>query len=583
MAEDDLTLERVEDWHKQLKEQRKRVEEQWDIQQKLYDGDYDFKVPDLVTQKGLKLRASKGSQIVHTLAEHMTTEEAQIHCDPRDKENQLDIDAATNVEEWAGAWLHQQSVNAFLELREPPARAASKLLALRDMAVLKVMYDVDAVTNSPERRDGDTAELYKSAVRRWERDSQNASPILLRTRDPVCVYIDSGGRYAIETYMRSRSEIEDIYDLELKGNAGNSKLVKWLECWTPTQRLYAAGGEVLEISKHRYGFIPYVIGYGGWGQGSTMAPGQADNVETDGGMHRMITGALWSVRGELEARARRMTHADFLLHQYAYAMPGITGATREIDDDFAVQWGTGNPTVYPEGTQPVWNRPDLPLRDILEFIATVDHDIARATVPDILAGFRPQGVDTARQTELLATFGRMKIGPAIASLNAMFTKALEYALRLIEDVIEQPVTIIGDSRRDPKNPRRIIRGCTSYTLDPAELHRVYFPEVRFIPTLPLDRSGNIAMGKQIEDKITRETFLEDYAGMEDGAQEAERKRKEIIADAIDAAILEATMPAIQAAAITGLPQQVPQLVTAEQERGGMAPPMPMQPPRLGMG
>jgi hypothetical protein len=307
-----------------------------------------------------------------------------------------------------------------------------------------------------------------------------------------------------------------------------------------------------------------------------MAPGESDNTGGSSGLHRQITGALWAVRSELKTRARRTTQMDFLLHQNAYADPIILGAQDGVmPEGWVMQMGTGIPTVMPDGTTVDFNRPNLPMRDLLEMITLLDMDIARATGPDILAGFRPQGVNTARQTELLAAFGRMKIGPAITSLNAMFTKALEYALRLVEDVGQKPITLIRASVRDQTTGRRL-RGRAAYTLDPAELHKVYFPEVTFIPTLPFDRAGSIAMGKQLEGDISTETRLEKYAGIEDGSMEVRKRRKEDYANAVRQMIIEnpALVQAIQAAASQGLQQKVPQLVTAEQQRGGMAPPMP---------
>jgi len=154
-------------------------------------------------------------------------------------------------------------------------------------------------------------------------------------------------------------------------------------------------------------------------------------------------------------------------------------------------------------------------------------EIEKDTGPDLLGGFRPVGVNTARQTEILAQFARLKMGPFVEAMNTVFSWACHMALVIIDDVISEPVSFIG----------QVGKHFNRHTIDPSKLRGHWWPQVVCKSALPVDKAANWQLGQLLLPLIGPEKTLEDYADREDAQADIKAGRVAMIENQLLTALL----------------------------------------------
>ena len=538
MAES-MTVERALRWLKELQGERTQLEAEWLIDDDLARLNYKFAVPDAVRAAGRKITPPTPYHIIRTMAD-LIAMEFRIHVEPLNGEVKLDTEAADAVERWVGAWLWRCAMDAPLRGDDPPFRANVKLMALRGMSYLRVLYKPDAIPPAPKRREfvgAGSTKLYERAQVRWQRDSANVNPILLQCRDPMAVYEDND--LIIESYERRIRDVRAEFPDEFGDRTGT---VSWVEVWTPEDILYIADGREVErkadgklVGGNPYGFVPYAAAYAGGGLGSEIAPGGLR-----GGPERRVWGMLRPLRSMLEEAGRRWTQLGEINHEQAWRLPIWSNAEllAQYPGLKQVLMGPDAEVQLPSGVQLEFSQPMPPTATVMQEIMAIDAVINEAGIPTLLTGMRPPGVDTARQTELLAAFATTFLGPVVEAANAQASTVAHFALKILADVIDEPVSLRG---RHGKETGR-------FTLDPkTDIRGHWFPDVTFKPGLPMDKTALAAQGETVKGVISRERWLTDFYGIEDAKAEIDKARDERFQAGFDAALI--ATPGVQQAVV----------------------------------
>ncbi len=553
-----LTADTVREFWTEKRQEMTLLMAEWAADDKLCNLAYDLSaVPKNDLDRHLNVSPPSPKTKLDRFVD-LVTGKTRTHVDPLD-EHGTNKDAAMMVERGLEAWMSQQAESAYLRGEESPARAYARIGALRGCAFLRVLYDVDAIPPKPKG---------KKEIAKWERDKDDALFLLLQVRDPAAMCWEfSGNRLSmvVEEYKVGWRELEQ-YGVEQPEKGGK---VKFTQAWTADSVLYMADDEPLPgyPKVNPYGEIPYVMAYAGFGLGTEVNP------EGEGGLERRIWGLLRGSRGMFELFAQLWTQLNIIMTESAWPETELENAEAwEQRPDLKVEAGTGEPTLIPAGAGLRRTRPLLPTNDLMSFMAAIAHEIELDTGPDLLGGFQSPGVRTARQTEILATFARQKLGPFTEAMNAAFSRACHMALVIIADVIDKPVSFNGSVGKTHNR----------YTIDPAKIRGHWWPQVSFMPSLPVDKAANMALWGPLEPYVGPERMLEEGAGIEDAKDALKEGRKAQIKAALLAAVL--ANPQIHQAASAQLlppaPEPVPEPVAANPLAGLVGPTgMPLGAPR----
>lgn len=541
----ELTAETVKEFIAEKRDDMTQLRAEWEADDRLCNLEYDLAaVPPADVKRRLNVSPPSPKTKLDRFVD-LVTGETRTHIDPLSEHN-TDKDAAMMVERGLEAWMWQQAESAYLRGDESPARAFARIGSLRGCVFLRVLYDVDAIPPKPKGK--------KEQIK-WERDKDDALFLLLQARDPAAMcweFSSSRLSIVVEEYKVGWRELEQYGVKEPE----KGRRIKFTQAWTADDVLYMADDEPLPgyPKTNPYGFIPYVMAYSGFGLGTKVDPAG------EGGLERQIWGLLRGSRKMFELFALTWTQLNIIMTESAWPnIDAVNAEAWEQRPDLEIKDGTGEATLIPAGADLRRTRSPLPTQDLVAFLAAIAHEIELDTGPDLLGGFKTPGVNTARQTEILATFARQKLGPFTEAMNAAFSRACHMALVIIADVIGKSVSFNG----------QVGKARNRYTIDPEKIRGHWWPQVSFMPSLPVDKAANMALWGPLEPYVGPERMLEGV-GIEDAKDALKEGRRAQIKAALLAALL--ANPEIHQAASQQLLPPTPEPVAPPMQAPGM--PMP---------
>ena len=331
--------------------------------------------------------------------------------------------------------------------------------------------------------------------------SQFRFPIIVQAINPKRILPEPGAlhpRWVFEHYKRKVFTVKRNW-IDFRTDKKDDEDVDWVEYWDEFVRFYFADGQCVYKVPNLYGFIPYEIGFAGMGDESA-----------DGLPEWESMGIIHPVIPTLRARARSLTALDALLQWVAFPVIAsdkpvaglnirfIPGQINHLPPELNIRpWYT--PTIHP---------------DMYKFLSMLDADLETMTHARSVEGQRDIGVNSGYMQSMMVAQARLRYEELMSNLEHSIANILGKMLMLIENVIEEPLTVYGTFGKGDRNVASI---------QPKDISGQYYCEVKLsaVDTELQDRKAMLGSKLYKEGLIRRRTAIEDYVGRPNATEEEE--------------------------------------------------------------
>jgi hypothetical protein len=445
-----------------------------------------------------RVRPSTGNSVVMTLADHVAGDM------PQTKVPEANL---TKVAE-----RRSEKIEKFLQASHARFLSAEPVNQVRTMAInfgwagMAVsqgpIFIPDVWGTTPERGSFESAEEYEDAMAEYEATKKMKWPFWWRMIDPRFAYPDPGTigkEHVIIQYERIAASIRAQwpewtgYRTGTTTKLANSQRVHWVEYWDTSYRMYIAGGEELDTSKHPYGKPQFQIRAAGFG-------------DDTGEPHERFQSLLYPARSLLDQEIRCLTQLDAVMRQAAWS----TVLTPENSGLKAIVPGE---VQYLKREDIAATRPFTEVRGEVVQALLAEHDIISqgiedATFPSVVKGVRAKGVGSGYGQNSLAALGKIKFGSVAVACQTLLQEFNEDYLRCVERVVGESVPVWGQTEQ----------GFIDFEIKPEDIAGYYYNIVTLNPKLPIDRANEIQIGSVLYNNgqgvIDAATYLSDFGGYE---------------------------------------------------------------------
>ena len=364
------------------------------------------------------------------------------------------------------------------------------------------IFDADVWGTEPVESDGGTYDgSYNDAVAAYQTRKKTEWPFFWRPIDPRHVYPDPGTcgkKWVIIYYQRIAGDIKyqwPQWDMKL-GNSPTpvteQALVQWYEYWGETERIYMVGSEVLDRKPHRYGKPQFQIRAAGYG--------------TDSGKpEERFRSILWSARSLIMAQIGAWSHRDALIRRTAWTqMLAPKGSGFDSLEPGTIKELDERVLADPNLIRAVSEINPIAIQAVDGEIASIDHQIQKATFPDVVQGFAASR--TGYGNNSLIAQAKVKYGVVGTNVASLLQEFLVDLAHCVEFVVEEPVPVWGHTRW----------GVADAVLKPEDIDGLRNVIVTINPKLPAERANEIEMGGVLLDRgvIDTDTYVQDFVGYE---------------------------------------------------------------------
>lgn len=405
-------------------------------------------------------------------------------------------DNADLVEKWCTALLKQNDRRAAM----PPFKMLSKHLTLYGYGVGKTLFNW---AEWPDKPKGRMSKRLQEAIEDWKAKRAAAVPFLLTAPHPTMVLLPPTGKQpdmAVEVMEQYAYQCQQDYP-EWDSFNDPFELVEKVLFWDNEHRLVLVKGEEVVNTGNDWGFVPYVQGFGGFGQ----IRGQRTQDKSMG-FEDMAQGIISGVLELLHAESQELSAKHFLAMQMAQRVVYTPEDPKTLAQARAAATPAGFVKLRTEAINAMkWE--ELPNmqpwidrhEDVLKGL------IDQGTFVGEVAGERTQGVATAYQHAMILGRARLAFDVAMMQLNSMAAIQLGQCLRMV-DTIGEPVTVGG------------------ITIGPGQIEKDFVVDVDFEEgdeqaRRTLFDEGLKAVGAG---KISDQTFLQEYAAIPNATEELDR-------------------------------------------------------------
>jgi len=340
----------------------------------------------------------------------------------------------------------------------------------------------------------------------WLGILSNTFPFYFRSVHPRNIMFDPAEypQYVIESFSRTIGSIRAVWPDYNFGDRSDTEEVSWWEYWSPTERQYFVDeNEILggEDTKNPYGFMPYEIGYGGFGIESS-----------DGAPESLIVSLIAPALSSYKAEARSKTAIQYLFETNAYSKIQLTEPPGE---DLLITSEPGEPDVIPDHYKAQVRDTAHVNPDMWRWLGMVDADQQRV-MPTSVQGM--QGKMTSGY-QMGVSIGQARIGfdNTKKDIEKILAGVLNKMLIILKDVVQEPIGITGN----------FVEG-GAVTLKPANIdYQIQHYAVNLDAETPEERDRRISLGIQLlsipeaERGLSTESIITEYFG-KDYDQELER-------------------------------------------------------------
>ncbi len=526
-----------------------------------------------------QIRPDTAKMVVDMATNNTSGNYPRIHAPRTHETEKAQINSTLREKAVSGFWYRTANAEA-----ENPIRSWAKHLFLRGAAAGAVLYDQDLWPAMPERDKFSSENDFKDALDEFEATRKSSWPFHTLVLDPMVCYPDlatDGQNYFIVAVQRYAYDLKyqfPEWDYFIPGNdkpCRPTDFVQFITYFDPVWKCYLIGNATIGpgstygqsgienprgvgakllrpgIVKHGYGFLPYKFLGAGLGQPTGLP-------------HQRFKGLITQTKDLLRAEARRMSHMDALVAEYAF--PHVA-AQRGVD----LHMELGGVTWVPQGIRPAdaveFKRPTVPLNDVLAELSTIREAITRQTVPDPLGGIRPVGVESGYHESILLGTGRTKLKSSIDALERMIEWGSGSFLRIVENKIKAKVSIWGKGFKETQ----------FITIGPDDIKGAYEIYAYIAPALPQDEAATLQAGLNLyhDGLIPGRDVLETYAGRENAEELLTERMVEDIGKSgpVQSQMVNDVLQSFGPAVATPGPQGTPGFVTGQQSIGAPAQPV----------
>jgi len=515
MADKPLSVQEIKQLADDYRSYYRNLRTQQADDEQFYEGTNDLGV----SEPYRALHMNKARLAVDGVVDHIVTENPVVTRRPL-KGTQEAKTEADQIEMWANAFVRQ----IVLQESPNPFKMFVKFLALRGEAVWKAHYDdvSAAQLTEPVRKKGEKKAAYDSRYEVWRADTANILPAIILCRDPMQVYCHPEHRRGVpydvvETFKRR------VWDIKLhwpewkpEETLADNAEVDWIEYWHRDWRCFIAGGVPVlpdEVQPNVYGFVPYVHAFSGYGL-----------LTAEGKPEQLARSCFYGDREALLALDRRMSQLDSIVALFAFHQ--VIAETKELARWLSEQnWGGGGIIEVPDGAlregRFLVRQGESPPPGLFNSIEMLERRL-NESLPSVVRGEAPRGVEAGYPMALLVGQARLKYGCVLSATNHATAAALGQCLRLYETLYKQPITLTGTSAEG--------KGASMETLDPAILRGDYNLSVTMEASDPEANDRKKLLGAQLHraGSIPRRHELELYHQVPDATlMMAERMAEDI--------------------------------------------------------
>lgn len=439
-----------------------------------------------------------GRTIVTTAADHIAADSPKVQV-PEAGLSKTAQERSERLEKGLQAALYR-SQSALLE--NPLRTLCINALWSGMMVAQGPIFDADAWGLEPVESDSKTYDgTYADAVDAYQSTKKVAWPFFWRPVDPRYFFPDpgtTGKKWVIVSYQRTAGDIQyqwPQWDMKLKGSSvalTEQTLLTWYEYWSETERIYMVGSEVIDRAPHRYGKPPFQVRAAGYGEDSGLP-------------HERFRSILWAARSLLLAEIGAWSHRDALIRRTAWtqmlAAKGSgfdslePGTVKEIDQEILKD---------PNLIRAVTEINPIAIQAVDGEIASLTHQIQRATFPDVVQGF---GVSrTGYGNNSLVAQAKVKYAVVVINLQSLVQEFLADLAHCVEHVVQEDVPVWGHTKW----------GEADAVLKPSDVSGLRYVVVTINPKLPADRANEVEIGGALLDRgvIDRDYYLQEFVGVE---------------------------------------------------------------------
>jgi hypothetical protein len=492
-----ITLSWVRDKASQGNELFRKFRQHCETADEFFLNDFDFSAP----QNGTMIRLGTAQSVINTLVAHITPQFLDISVPPPGPRGQA---RAEMIEKFLTGAHHM------VEQRTPVRRELTKHAGLYGIAWEKVEFIANEWDDFPEFGMDDST--YRDEVREVLERRSISWPIKSVAVNPQSLIWDMNNgtqpRWVIYEYEVDAEWVQAHFP---KWNRFKRGYVTFQEVWTHSQVAYSADNEwALEPRKHGYGRLPWIM-Y--WPQTGLQTVG--NNPET------IYMGLLHGSFDMLRAQSQLASHYIDIVAKSAWPtleFSGPMGLTEEVQAAWDDTPGAKN--IKPPQVNVSVSQTPRPPAEIGLAKNFLDEAIEANTVPAVARGQRPSGAASGYHTAVLAGIASLNFGAVKDAMERGMQDKGELILRIIEDVIQDRVTVFGKTEA----------GVLDASIKPSDINGHYVNIVRINSVSPeeqerrlnlwanlwragyvdLDtalRKGGVSNPLEVRAKILEEAFL----------------------------------------------------------------------------
>jgi len=407
-----------------------------------------------------------------------------VNCEPW-AESQKVKALAEKLKKWGQATLDESERHWSFNF----VRDMTKQLILYGMTARKLLWNQDVWPDKPTTDD----EMENA---KYENKRKRAFPFYIATVNPINLKIDpsmEAPQFVIEEFERPAIMVKQLHPEWDMGKYNPMDMVKWWEFWTADEFCYfVENTPVGDIRENFMGFLPYEIGYSGFGEASPAA----------GPEYRAI-GLVQAAMDSIRHKSELMTAIQYYIMSYAYGIPTVVEPPAQ---DFTIPQ-LGLVGVIPKHYEYENKLPPPLNQEAWRVLSFFDNAIDEATANPVLQGQRPGNARSGYDQAVSVSNARMRLVGPVNTTENILGKTLDQMGKLIHDQCDGPVTI------------------GSTTVTPGDFEAEPYFTVRFEGETPEERDRRYQVGLSVWGKLSEDTIIRDFFG-KDPVHEMEQKAVE---------------------------------------------------------
>ncbi len=275
----------------------------------------------------------------------------------------------------------------------------------------------------------------KNLLEKYERDRARAFPFLTSVVNPQAILLDpsvDNPEFVFEERLRKAREIKRIWPEWNQGRYTDLADVVWTEYWTKNEYCYLVDDVPVfkdEFKPNGPGFLPYQIGFAGYGEESPM----------DGPEYQAV-GLIYPLISSFNSEAEIKTAVKYFLKVASYGRRRIV---EQPMDDLQIGNSPGEIDVVPKRYEMEVEDPPQISADAWRHLSAIKDDVDDGTLPSGMEGRPSVGVDSGKHEAILLGQTRTGMAPIISSVEKVLANHLNNLGVLVADVIGEPVSING--------------------------------------------------------------------------------------------------------------------------------------------